>query len=428
MPENIKQVKTYDGEIHDLEVDLTNYYNKSETDTLLNGKVDNSTLDVYYTTSETDTLLNAKADKDTTYTKSQTDSLLDDKADKANTYTDAQVDVLLANKADSANVYTKADTDTLLATKANADSVYTKAEADVLLNAKADSADVYTKTEVYTKSEVDTALGGKADTGVSYTKAEDDALLGAKADASSVYTKSEVDTALGLKANSADVYTITQTDGLLAHKASIDDTSITSTVTWSADKIYTEFQNTAKKNVDNKFSDEQTIVSPNIDSETQVDTVGKGLYFENNVGDWMGGLVPKYIASEGEYDLILEAAGGDLSVDTHNFYFHGTGEFIVRGHEVVGFPDYSHVIKSIATSDFPYTVTQDGWLVGSCVKTDSGNSAFVTINGVTVGQTLWNSNGPDHSYAQIQIPVKVGDVLACTSTLTDSNISLVGMR
>ena len=44
--------------------DLTNYYNKSETDTLLNNK---------YNKSETDTLLNNK------YNKSETDTLLNDK-------------------------------------------------------------------------------------------------------------------------------------------------------------------------------------------------------------------------------------------------------------------------------------------------------------------------------------------------------------
>ena len=56
---------------------LTNYYNKSETDTLLNNK---------YNKSETDTLLNNK------YSKSETDTLLNNKYDKSET------DTLLNNK------------------------------------------------------------------------------------------------------------------------------------------------------------------------------------------------------------------------------------------------------------------------------------------------------------------------------------------
>ena len=72
--------------------DLTNYYQKSETDTLLNNK---------YNKSETDTLLNNK------YNKSETDTLLNNKYDKSET------DKLLNNK------YDKTETDTLLDAKLN---------------------------------------------------------------------------------------------------------------------------------------------------------------------------------------------------------------------------------------------------------------------------------------------------------------------
>ena len=71
---------------------LTNYYNKSETDTLLNNKYDKT---------ETDTLLNNK------YDKTETDTLLNNKYDKSET------DTLLNNK------YIKTDTDTLLDAKLN---------------------------------------------------------------------------------------------------------------------------------------------------------------------------------------------------------------------------------------------------------------------------------------------------------------------
>ena len=84
-------------------VNLSNYYDKTETDTLLNNK---------YNKSETDTLLNNK------YDKSETDTLLNNKYNKSET------DTLLNNK------YNKSETDTLLNNK------YDKTEVDTLLDAK----------------------------------------------------------------------------------------------------------------------------------------------------------------------------------------------------------------------------------------------------------------------------------------------------
>ena len=73
-------------------VNLSNYYDKSETDTLLNNK---------YNKSETDTLLNNR------YDKSETDTLLNNK------YSKSETDTLLNNK------YDKTETDTLLDAKLN---------------------------------------------------------------------------------------------------------------------------------------------------------------------------------------------------------------------------------------------------------------------------------------------------------------------
>jgi hypothetical protein len=46
----------------------------------------------YYTKTEVDDLLDDKADADTVYTKTEIDALLDDKADSANVYTKDQID------------------------------------------------------------------------------------------------------------------------------------------------------------------------------------------------------------------------------------------------------------------------------------------------------------------------------------------------
>ena len=58
------------------EIDLSDYYTKSQTDTLLSGKVDNSTLNNYYTKTRTDELLAEKevlTNKVTSISSSSTD-------------------------------------------------------------------------------------------------------------------------------------------------------------------------------------------------------------------------------------------------------------------------------------------------------------------------------------------------------------------
>ena len=134
---------TSTSSIHDLtdqieeittEIVGENYYNKTETDDLLDLKADKSTT---YTKTEVNTLLNSKADASSVYTKSQTDTLLSDKADKSDTYTKSQVDSKLSLKADKATTYTKTQVDDALALKANsADlaTVATTGDYDDLLN------------------------------------------------------------------------------------------------------------------------------------------------------------------------------------------------------------------------------------------------------------------------------------------------------
>lgn len=85
---NISKVKTTDGVVHDLEVDLSNYYTKSEVDA-----------------SEA-----LKADADSVYTKAQTDNLLGTKANASDVYDKLAIDTALAFKADKVDTYTKSET------------------------------------------------------------------------------------------------------------------------------------------------------------------------------------------------------------------------------------------------------------------------------------------------------------------------------
>lgn len=202
-PEQIQQIV----EQVESEIDLDNYYNKTETDSLLENKADKTDLpdmDNYYTKSETDALipdvsglatkqeltqgLAEKANSDDVYTKQEVDNLIPDvsglatkqelttglseKADKSDTYTKQQVDNLipdvsgfatkqeltngLADKANAADVYTKTETDNLLSNKANSADVYTKTQVDNLLP---DMTNYYTKSETYSKTEIDNILG-----------------------------------------------------------------------------------------------------------------------------------------------------------------------------------------------------------------------------------------------------------------------------
>lgn len=238
MAGNVKQIMTSDEVLHDLEVDLSGYYDKTETDALLD----------------------AKANASGVYTKSETDLLLSTKADNTDIYTKAQLDALFDSKANVNTVYTKGETDTLLTHKADVTTTYTKSETDTLLLSKADANDVYPKSQTYSRTQTDDLLATKADNTSVYSKSDVDTLLAGKEDTGVAYTKAEADELLGAKANSADVYTITQTDALLEGKASIDDSSTTSTVaTWSADKLHTEFQNTPKLDSDNVFEGGNTL-------------------------------------------------------------------------------------------------------------------------------------------------------------------------
>jgi len=221
--------------------DLLNYYNKTQTNALLDAKANVD--DVYakietYTQAEVNDLLDSKADVGDSYTKAEDDALLNLKMDKTSTYTKQEIDDALDLKADKTSVYTITQTDTLLALKADKSDVYTKTQTDTLLNNKADKSTTYTKTEVntlldnkadksttYTKTEVDTLLNGKANVGDSYTKAQDDALLNNKADKSTTYTKTEVDDLLDDKIDSADLATVATTGSYtdLTDTPTIDD-------------------------------------------------------------------------------------------------------------------------------------------------------------------------------------------------------------
>ena len=102
------------GDVYNVEDTGDNYAWTGTAWDKLSGTVD---LSGYYTKTETNSLLDTKADKSTTYTKEQTNSLLDTKADKSTTYTKEQTDELLNEKANNSGEYPKLTVGKSLTTK-----------------------------------------------------------------------------------------------------------------------------------------------------------------------------------------------------------------------------------------------------------------------------------------------------------------------
>lgn len=223
------------------DTDLSNYYTKSEANTLLNAKAPlasptltgtpkaptaaaGTNTTQIATTAFVQTAISSVPSIDA-YTKSEVNALLSDKADKAttlsgygitNAYTSSTVDTLLLGKADTAttlagygitDAYTKTQVDSALSGKQNAltfDSTPTQGSTNPVtsdgiydaLQSKANTSTTlsgYGITDAYTKTQVDSLISGKADSATTlagygitnaYTKSETDTLLLAKADAS----------------------------------------------------------------------------------------------------------------------------------------------------------------------------------------------------------------------------------------------------
>lgn len=77
-------------------------------------------------------------------------------------YTKTQTDSLLSQKADQATTYTKTEVDNQLATKINIGALnayYDKTDIDNMLSNYAETSDLPDMTNYYTKSEIDATIG-----------------------------------------------------------------------------------------------------------------------------------------------------------------------------------------------------------------------------------------------------------------------------
>ena len=137
---------------------LLNHYTQTESDTLLNAKLNASVISNYYNKTEIDGFNNLR------YLKTETDNLLNLKVDTTTFNTanqqriqvDANLEASILSKANSSDVYTKTETDNLLSNKLDT-SVF---NTQIALKAKI--SDIYYKSVLYTKTEIDNALALKA--------------------------------------------------------------------------------------------------------------------------------------------------------------------------------------------------------------------------------------------------------------------------
>ncbi|KAA6368360.1 MAG: hypothetical protein EZS28_036114 [Streblomastix strix] len=136
-------------------IDLSYYYNKSQT----------------YSQTETNNMLNNKlniSDQIDTYTKNQDDTLLFLKADKTeliDAYNKTEVNALFDDKlniSDQIDAFTKTQDDALLLLKANQSTTYTKIETDQFIS-QIDRGDI-DLTNYYTKTNTNEFFDEKAAT------------------------------------------------------------------------------------------------------------------------------------------------------------------------------------------------------------------------------------------------------------------------
>lgn len=131
-------------------LDLSDYYTKEETNTLLEGKANTSDIpDVsgLATKTEVSNGLALKADKSDTYTKQEVDNLIPDVSGFA---TKTELSNGLADKADKSDTYTKQEVNNLIPDVSN--FITGNDLSNTLSN-------YYTKNETYNKTEIDATLG-----------------------------------------------------------------------------------------------------------------------------------------------------------------------------------------------------------------------------------------------------------------------------
>lgn len=186
-------------------VDLSNYYNKTETDALLDDKADASTV---YTKTETDTLLDGKQDTltaganiqitgstisatDTTYTAGAGVTITNGVI-SADTGLSLEVVQTLPATGDADKIYlvpkTSAGTQNVYD-----EYIYTNNAWEKIGDTEVDLSNYYQKSETYSQTEVDNLLDDKQDTltaGNYITIAQDGTISGN-------YTKSDILTILG---------------------------------------------------------------------------------------------------------------------------------------------------------------------------------------------------------------------------------------
>lgn len=221
-------IQEIQNSVVDGEVNLANYYTKTETDAAIAAAI-TPDLSVYYTKTEADTIIEEaltdyalKTDIPTTtglatedYVKGYVDGAIEDipGTDLSNYYNKTQVNELVKTAKPDLTEY---------ATKDDVATAIEGIEAGIV-----DLSNYYTKEETYTKAEVDAAIAdidvGEVEVDLSnyYTKTQTDAAITNKL--SNYYTKTE--TATTISNQLANYYTKTQTANAIKAVYTYDETT-----------------------------------------------------------------------------------------------------------------------------------------------------------------------------------------------------------
>ena len=85
----------------------------------------------------------------------------------------------------------------------------------------------------------------------------------------------------------------------------------------------------------------------------------------------------------------------------------------------IGLPDYDNTLVSSIPNNYVSTVK--GWLVGTIGA--YGQAMGISINGKRVAYT--NNSASTNSYASVQTPISIGDVVTFTGTPSTNELEIV---
>ena len=142
----------------------------------------------------------------------------------------------------------------------------------------------------------------------------------------------------------------------------------------------------------------------------------------------LGGELPSYYATDQDMDTANQNIE-DLDNLMGNTSISAIGDGTVTGaiseldtevNSKIAMPDYDNTLVSTITNNYVSTVK--GWLIGTIGA--YGQAMGISINGKRVAYS--NNSASTNSYASVQTPIAIGDVITFTGTPLANELEIVG--